>query len=258
MKNYILPLIFLIISSLPSSAQWTTSGNDIFNSNTGNVGIGTSTPGAPLQISSVMIPGSVKELLRLEQRGNGGNELGGEGAAISFYTPMSPSPDLLGAQIYSFRDNGINASPTTSLHFLTNNAGTLSDRLVISGTGNIGIGTTDNSNWNLAASTYKLAVGGSVIATGITVKATGSWPDFVFRKDYQLPPLSSVKLFIERNHHLPQIPSEPEIADAGIDLGKMNRLLLQKMEEMTLYMIQANEKIESLEKQVKYLKKINK
>jgi hypothetical protein len=185
MKSFYLLVLAVLLTAISSYGQNTFPSS-------GNAGIGTVSPVAPVHLSTIMNPGVITELLRLEVRGNAGNELGGEGAAINFYTPISPSPDLLGAQIYSFRENAVNASPTTSLRFATNNSGTISDKLVISGTGNVGIGTTDNTNWNLAGSTYKLAVGGSMIATSVTVKTVASWPDYVFKKAYPLPSLSSL------------------------------------------------------------------
>ncbi|WP_439694709.1 hypothetical protein ACFGVS_16055 [Mucilaginibacter sp. AW1-7] len=233
---------------VPGAFAFTTAGADGVNiermrvSSAGNVGIGTTSPAAPLHVSTVMTPGAVTELLRLELRGSNGNELAGEGAAINFYTPVTPSPDVLGAQIYSFRESGVNLTSTTSLRFATNNAGTISDKLVISGTGNVGIGTTDNSAWNLAGSPHKLAVGGSMIATAVTVKLVANWPDYVLKKDYTLPSLADVKNYIDQNQHLPEIPSAQQIEKDGINLGEMNKLLLKKVEELTLYLIEKDKK----------------
>ncbi len=253
MKKALLSLSFLFATSIVAHAQWTTSGT--VTTTTNSVGIGTTTPSSPMHISTIMTPGVITELLRLEIRGNAGNELGGEGAAINFYTPMTPSPDLLGAQIYSFRENGVNASPTTSLRFATNNSGTISDKLVISGTGNVGIGTTDNANWTLAGSTYKLAVGGSMIATSVTVKMVANWPDYVFKKNYELPTLSELKNYVDQNQHLPGIPSADEMAKNGQDLGEMNKLLLKKVEELTLYLIEKDKQLEEQNKRILKLEK---
>jgi hypothetical protein len=219
-------------------------------SSAGNVGIGTTSPAVPLHVSKLMTPGAVTEMLRLELRGNNSDELAGEGAAINFYTPITPSPDVLGAQIYSFRETPVNATSTTSLRFATNNAGTVSDKLVISGTGNVGIGTTDNSAWNLASSTYKLAVGGSMIATAVTVKLVANWPDYVFKKDYTLPSLTDVKTYIDQNQHLPEIPSAQQMEKDGINLGEMNKLLLKKVEELTLYLIEKDKQLEAQSKKI--------
>jgi hypothetical protein len=81
------------------------------------------------------------------------------------------------------------------------------------------------------------------------------WSDHVFKKTYSLMPLSEVKSFISKEGHLPEIPTEKEIKTNGIDIGEMNRLLLQKIEELTLYVIDQNER---LNKQEEYIVKLNK
>ena len=68
------------------------------------------------------------------------------------------------------------------------------------------------------------------------------WPDYVFEKEYPLPDLLDVESFITENKHLPEIPSATEIEKDGQDLGEMNRLLLQKVEELTLYLIEMKKK----------------
>lgn len=73
-----------------------------------------------------------------------------------------------------------------------------------------------------------------------------SWADYVFDENYELMPLSDVKSYIESNHHLPEIPSTQEVKENGLDVGEMNELLLKKIEELTLYVIQQQEEIESL------------
>jgi hypothetical protein len=96
--------------------------------------------------------------------------------------------------------------------------------------GSVCIGTT-----NLAG--YRLAVNGAAIATSMKVKIYDNWPDFVFLKDYRLPTLKDVKTFVDKNQHLPDMPSADEVHANGLDLGEMNRLLLKKVEELTLYLI---------------------
>lgn len=101
--------------------------------------------------------------------------------------------------------------------------------VIFDGVRGVGIGTTDPGN-------YKLAVEGTIGARGIDVKV-GAWSDFVFEKDYTLKSLEEVAIFIEKNKHLPDVPSEAEVLEKGIDLAKMDAILLQKIEELTLYMI---------------------
>ncbi len=71
-------------------------------------------------------------------------------------------------------------------------------------------------------------------------------PDFVFDTDYYLMPLAEIEAFVKQNHHLPEVPSAAEMQANGVELGKMNMLLLQKVEELTLHMIEQNKKIKLL------------
>ncbi len=141
-----------------------------------------------------------------------------------------------------------NATPTNTLNILSN--------------GNIGIGTTNPQG-------YMLAVNGSVIATSMTVKLNANWPDYVFKVDYHLPTLQEVKTYINQNHHLPEVPSEQEVAKNGLNLGEMNKILTKKVEELTLYLIEKDkqlndqrsinktldERLKRLEEEVLYKKK---
>lgn len=97
--------------------------------------------------------------------------------------------------------------------------------------GNVGIGTTNP--------TAKLAVNGIIKAkeVKVTIEAV-DWPDFVFNSNHKLRPLGEVEQFIKANNHLPEIPTETEVKQNGVGLGEMNAKLLQKIEELTLYMIE--------------------
>lgn len=106
--------------------------------------------------------------------------------------------------------------------------------------GAVAIGTTNPSN-------YTLAVGGTIVAEGIYCKLQQNWPDFVFEKDYDLPSLSAVEDFINENKHLPNVPSATDIRISEISLGDMNATLLRKIEELTLYIIEQDKRIEKLE-----------
>ena len=89
-----------------------------------------------------------------------------------------------------------------------------------------------------------------MIATTVTVKLYANWPDYVFKKDYHLAPLNDVKTYIDQNHHLPDMPSETDVAKNGINLGEMNRLLTKKVEELTLYMIEKDRQIKADEERI--------
>jgi hypothetical protein len=90
---------------------------------------------------------------------------------------------------------------------------------------------------------------GRVWARKVKVRQ-GSWSDFVFKPDYILPDMNTLKSYIEVHHHLPGIPSEDEVKANGIDLGEMNAKLLQKIEELTLYMLKQQNEIDALKKQM--------
>ncbi len=104
---------------------------------------------------------------------------------------------------------------------------------------------------------YTMAVGGGVITEKIRVATTGTtfWADFVFDKNYKLRTLSQVAEYIKLNKHLPDVPSTADVNKDGIDLAQTQAILLQKVEELTLYVIEQNKKIERLNKKVKYLSK---
>jgi hypothetical protein len=98
------------------------------------------------------------------------------------------------------------------------------------------------------ATGYAVSVQGKLIATELTALAFASWPDYVFEKNYQLKPLSEVKKFIEQNKHLPNIPPAVEVEKTGIQLGDMTKRLMEKVEELTLYIIQLQEQVDELKK----------
>jgi len=103
------------------------------------------------------------------------------------------------------------------------------EHFTIKQNGNIGIGTNHPNG-------YKLAVNGTIRAKGVIVD-TG-WADFVFADDYKLRSLDEVESHIKKFKHLPDVPSEKEVKENGVEIGEMNKILLQKVEELTLYMIE--------------------
>lgn len=98
---------------------------------------------------------------------------------------------------------------------------------------------------------YKLAVNGLIRAKEVRVN-TG-WSDFVFEEDYALPTLSEVESHIKTYGHLPSIPSAAEVESEGVELGGISSKLLQKIEELTLYVIAQEKRIAALEAENKAL-----
>lgn len=112
--------------------------------------------------------------------------------------------------------------------------GMCASRFTIMDNGNVGIGINNPAD--------KLAVNGQIRAREIKVEATG-WPDYVFSPKYSLPSLDNVASYIKANGHLPGIPSAENIDSDGVALGEMNKLLLKKIEELTLYLIEKEKQL---------------
>ncbi len=120
-------------------------------------------------------------------------------------------------------------------------------QMILDSDGNVGIGTYETNG-------YKLAVAGKMVAEEVVVALKADWADFVFKKDYKLRNLEEVENFIEENNHLPDIPSEKEVKENGVQIGEMNAKLLQKIEELTLYMIEMNKEVKALKNENEILK----
>lgn len=115
--------------------------------------------------------------------------------------------------------------------------------------GNVGIGTSNP--------TQMLSVKGTVVATKVKVSSVTNsidWPDYVFDKQYNLPTLEEIEKYIKQNNHLPEVPSAKDVQKNGIDLGDTQALLLKKIEELTLIVIDLNKKVEKLSKEKDLLK----
>lgn len=146
-----------------------------------------------------------------------------------------------GSQILEFvpygSGNGIVSSYTGNLLLQTNGRAT---QMTILANGNVGVGTTSPQ--------YRLSVNGTIQAKEVFVN-TG-WADYVFESTYRVRPLPEVAEFIRVNHRLPDIPSAAEVKERGVSLGDMQSKLLAKIEELTLQMIQLNDRNAALQKAV--------
>jgi hypothetical protein len=219
----------------------TATNNLVLQSSGSNVGIGTTSPGTTLDVKGVIrsttgglqigkfaIPANPQLSIGIDY-----NVFAGSAIINGWGNSSNP-----GISVGTTRTDGVAFSVVTGA---TLDANWLPSALgntafTVLGNGNVGIGTTNTQG-------YTFAVNGTAIATSMTVKAYANWPDYVFKKDYQLAPLTDVKTYIDQNHHLPEIPSEEQVAKDGLNLGEMDKVLVKKVEELTLYTIASDKQI---------------
>jgi hypothetical protein len=219
-------------------------------STTNLIGIGTNNPSAALQIGNfatsssnrLVIPGTYNfEQVRLGQIANGNT-------ALEFVNHTSTASSY-GIRFSVDVDHG---APGLNLQYAPSSPSyetlNYSTGLHLDLSGRVSIGTT------VHPAGYKFAVAGYVIAESVTVKLQSPWGDYVFDKNYALKSLPEVKTYIDQNHHLPEMPSAQEVAKDGQNLGEMNRLLVKKVEELTLYLIEMKAEIKELQNQNQLLK----
>ena len=121
-------------------------------------------------------------------------------------------------------------------------------KLYVAGDGRVGINTTD------LATGYELSVRGQVIVEELVVQNFGSWPDYVFADDYDLLSLDELEASIKENKHLPGVPKAVEVEASGITVGDMQRRMMEKIEELTLYILQQNKRLGSQEQELRALR----
>ncbi|WP_343700602.1 hypothetical protein [Chitinophaga sp.] len=181
----------------------------------GNVGIGTLNPGAALDVHGTF---------RLGVTGY----TGGEAYCIGFTRENN-------AHLFGIHPQGL---------LLGGDADGFDMKILPNG--NVGIGT--------ASPQAKLAVKGTVLAEKVKVSVKPEdWPDFVFLPGYRLPSLQEMEKFIRENGHLPDMPAAATVAQEGLDLGEMNRKLLQKVEELTLHLIEMEKQQQEMKATIKQL-----
>lgn len=195
------------------------SGNIILHSGdgAGNFGIGTNSPAAKLDVNGAAIITGNGNTLTLKKNSNN-----------------IPALFFQGASSYTLIEAGDN--------FMKTAIGPGGYKTTLLANGNFGIGTETPAE--------KLSVNGKIRAHEIKVE-TANWPDYVFDDDYKNAPLTELAQFIKLNRHLPDVPSAKAIAENGVELGEMNKLLLKKIEELTLHQIEKEKEISSVNQKLK-------
>lgn len=221
--------VFAATFFLFSSHHFVSAQNTNVFPLTGNVGIGTLTPGARLSFNDVNDGSSAA---------NGITWFNSNPLDYGIYRTAGnwAMPDFQQLKISWKTGIIINPGDQFGKSYLEVGGGGL--RVT---SGNVLIGKSSQLNPN-----YKLDVNGSIRANKVVVNATGA--DFVFDTTYNLRSLCEVKQFIEENKHLPEIPSAKSMQAEGVSVGDMEMKLLQKIEELTLYIIKQQEEIEAIKR----------
>jgi hypothetical protein len=189
---------------------------------TGQVGIETSTPNANLSFGATTP--NTNRLYLWDGTNNDKFGFGIQGNTLQIYSGAASALTPLGTNITFGNYDG-----TTFIEYM---------RLK---NGNLGIGTSLDNNPN----NYKLAVNGTIGAKAINIENTSTtWPDYVFEKEYNLKTIQELESFINENKHLPNVPSAQEVNEKGVNVVNMDAALLEKIEELSLYIIEQNKKIE--------------
>jgi hypothetical protein len=230
-------LSFACFFSLSSMAQWTgpDASNNIHNTNTGYVGVGTSTPRTNLEVG-----GYIHATTGISVAANTfSSNVPVNGATLTFQNAYGTF-DVGSGQGWGwvFRTN------LQSRLYIT-------DALVSIPTSHVLIGKTSQAN-----SGYILDVNGNGRFNQVVVNTSGA--DYVFDPGYQLPALRDLESFLIKEHHLPGIAPAAQMQEEGISLGDNQTRLLAKIEELTLYLIEENKRSAALQEKVEQLQEQNK
>jgi hypothetical protein len=170
------------------------------------------------------------------------------GFSSSIYADVANTSSVYG--LFSYVSSSA-TSGTSYAGYFTN--GTAGNSWSVYGSGNSYF-TNVRIASTLAATGYELSVNGQIACEELLIDDSGSWPDYVFADDYELMPLDEFKASIEVNNHLPGMPSAKEVEENGILSGEMHKMTMEKVEELSLYIIELHERVKALERENAELK----
>lgn len=176
---------------------------------------------------------------------NNNLRLSGNAPTIAFRTAGGVDRAFLQMSSNNLMVGTSSGNTAGSMIFRMNNT----DHMFLSSAGNLSLGT------NQVATGYKLNVGGKIICEELRVRLQAAWPDYVFGDQYKLMPLEELGAFIQKNKHLPNIPAAAEMEESGLAVGEMQRRMMEKIEELTLYVLELKEDNKALTSEIKKLKK---
>jgi len=206
--------------------------NGITLNTSNNAGIGTSNPLARLHITGTT---GIDEIAI-----NSGNL--NEEATIQFYSGgigvVAPIKKTFIQLVNNDMKIGTNSNNDNGKFIIRSNG---SDRMWVDSAGNVTIGTAYK-----VANGYRLSVNGKIMSEEVRVQMDADWPDYVFDKDYKLMPMDELKNYINTHKRLPGFAPAAEVKANGIDLGNTNKQLLEKVEELTLYLLELKKEIDLL------------
>jgi hypothetical protein len=201
----------------------------------GNLGLGTLNPSAKLDISLGAGASNGTVGLKIGSIDNYPSlELGVEN---NYDAQIRTFGNDLNIYAGHFRTIGSTSTEDHKINFYTSKNGSTNwntVKMVLTADGQLGIGTTTPRE--------KLSVNGNIRAKEIKVEAT-NWPDYVFEEGYNIGTLKGLESYIKANKHLPEIPSAKDAEANGVELGEMNKLLLKKIEELTLHLIEKDKEL---------------
>ena len=208
---------------------WTAQGGDVFRSS-GRVGIGpaASPPFTTLTVDGpIGFPTVASPMLYIYPSGTNNAQ-----KPLIVHSPGFPEYGLF------YEDSGDRFSMKSS-------AADTTPSLVVDVDGNwVTIAT------GLPKPNYELSVNGEIVCENLLIEDSADWPDYVFAPEYPLKPLDEVEAHIQDHGHLPGVPSAAEVGENGLSVGTMQRQMMEKIEELTLYLIEQNKRLAAQEQQI--------